>query len=316
MLPAIYPQVRLPIYAVLAFSLSVVDVALILAPTTPPPLAVQVFRWFNDPDLALRAVGARRRHLAAGPGGGRDSAVAGPGTGGGPGGPALARRRWTGWHRHYDPGPGGRRGRHLFRPGRGRCSGHGPVVYRPPLALSRTSCPAPGSLDNWVRQSDGLAWSAGTTLIVGLAAAVIALMLVLGCLENERRHGLTTTGRALWLLYIPLLVPQVGFPLRQPGPGGQRRLDGTWLALVWSHLLFVLALPVPGVVRSLTGRSTSAIRAQRALSRRLPEPGVLDASSCPCCCARCCSRSAIGFAVSVAQYLPTHVRRRRPFRRP
>ncbi|RMD63280.1 MAG: ABC transporter permease, partial [Alphaproteobacteria bacterium] len=46
-LPAIYPLIRLPVYAVLAFSLSVVDMALILAPLTPPPLAVLVFRWFN-----------------------------------------------------------------------------------------------------------------------------------------------------------------------------------------------------------------------------------------------------------------------------
>ena len=43
-LPQIYPQIRLPIYAVLAFSVSVVDVALILAPVTPPPLAVLVMR--------------------------------------------------------------------------------------------------------------------------------------------------------------------------------------------------------------------------------------------------------------------------------
>lgn len=50
--PLIYPQIRLPIYAVLAFSLSVVDVALILGPTNPPSLAVLVLRDFSDPDLA------------------------------------------------------------------------------------------------------------------------------------------------------------------------------------------------------------------------------------------------------------------------
>jgi len=37
-LPFLYGQLRLPIYAVLAFSLSVVDMALILGPTTPPTL--------------------------------------------------------------------------------------------------------------------------------------------------------------------------------------------------------------------------------------------------------------------------------------
>src|SRR4030095_1596502 len=50
-LPQIYPQIRLPIFAVLAFSLSVVDVSLILGPGNPPTLAVLAVRWFSDPDL-------------------------------------------------------------------------------------------------------------------------------------------------------------------------------------------------------------------------------------------------------------------------
>ena len=52
-LPQIYPQIRLPIYAVIAFSLSVVDVALILGPTNPPTLAVLAVRWFTDADIAF-----------------------------------------------------------------------------------------------------------------------------------------------------------------------------------------------------------------------------------------------------------------------
>ena len=51
--PQLYPQLRLPVYAVLAFSLSVVDVALVLGPSTPPTLAVHALRLFQDPDLAL-----------------------------------------------------------------------------------------------------------------------------------------------------------------------------------------------------------------------------------------------------------------------
>ncbi|MGH6916194.1 MAG: ABC transporter permease, partial [Geminicoccaceae bacterium] len=53
-LPRVYPQIRLPVYAVLAYSLSVVDMAIVLGPTTPPTLAVLVLRWLNDPDLAMR----------------------------------------------------------------------------------------------------------------------------------------------------------------------------------------------------------------------------------------------------------------------
>ena len=52
-LPQVYPQVRLPIYAVMAFSLSVVDVALILGPANPPTLAVLAVRWFADADIGF-----------------------------------------------------------------------------------------------------------------------------------------------------------------------------------------------------------------------------------------------------------------------
>ena len=47
-------MIRLPVFAVLAFSLSVVDVALILGPTTPPTLSVLILRWIDDPDLSFR----------------------------------------------------------------------------------------------------------------------------------------------------------------------------------------------------------------------------------------------------------------------
>ena len=53
-LPQVYPQIRLPVYAVLAYALSVVDMAIVLGPTTPPTLATLVLRWFYDPDLATR----------------------------------------------------------------------------------------------------------------------------------------------------------------------------------------------------------------------------------------------------------------------
>ena len=54
--PLVYRQIRLPIFAVLTYAVSVVDVAIVLAPSTPPPLAVQLLRWFNDPELAMRFV--------------------------------------------------------------------------------------------------------------------------------------------------------------------------------------------------------------------------------------------------------------------
>ena len=52
--PQIYRQMRLPLLAVFAYSLSVVDMTLILGPGLPPPLAVLILQGFYDADLSAR----------------------------------------------------------------------------------------------------------------------------------------------------------------------------------------------------------------------------------------------------------------------
>jgi putative thiamine transport system permease protein len=301
-LPAVYPQIRLPVYAVLAFSLSVVDMALVLAPLNPPPLAVQVLRWFNDPDLALRftaAAGAALQFgLVAGAIGlwrGLEILTA-----------KLGRRWLLG-------GARGGSGSTL-----GRIAGAAMAALYAVAAMSFLSLalwslarrwrypdplPSAWTLDNWTRQSDGLAWATGTTLIVGLASALAALALVLGCLENEKRHGLTTTGRGLWLLYTPLLVPQVGFLFGIQVLAVAAGIDGTWVALVWSHLLFVLPyvfLALADPYRALDDRYTRS-----ALCLGASPDRVFWRVKLPMLLRPVLFALAIGFAVSVSQYLPT-----------
>ncbi len=301
-LPAVYPQIRLPVYAVLAFSLSVVDMALVLAPLTPPPLAVQVLRWFNDPDLALRftaAAGATLQFVLV----------------------ASAIGLWRGFEilaaklgRRWLLG-GARGGSGLTL---GRTTGAAMATLYAVAAMSllglalwslarrwRYPDPLPSAwtLDNWTRQGDGLAWVTGTTLIVGLASALAALALVLGCLENEKRQGLTTTGRGLWLLYTPLLVPQVGFLFGAQVLAVAAGIDGTWLALVWSHLLFVL----PYVFLTLADpyRALDERYARSALCLGASPDRVFWRVKLPMLLRPVLFALAIGFAVSVAQYLPT-----------
>ena len=54
--PELWVRLKLPILIVLVFSFSVVDMAIILAPSTPPPLAVRVISLYQDPDLSQRFV--------------------------------------------------------------------------------------------------------------------------------------------------------------------------------------------------------------------------------------------------------------------
>ena len=53
-LPSLYPLLRLPLLAVLAYASASVEMPLILGPNTPPTLAVAIMHWFNDVDLNLR----------------------------------------------------------------------------------------------------------------------------------------------------------------------------------------------------------------------------------------------------------------------
>ena len=57
-IPQLYPMLRLPLLAVLAYSLSVVDLAYIIGPSLPPTLAVLIDRWFNSPEISNRFIGA------------------------------------------------------------------------------------------------------------------------------------------------------------------------------------------------------------------------------------------------------------------
>ena len=53
-LPVLYPQIRLPLLAVLVFAVSNVEIPLILGPNNPSTLAVAVLHWFNHIDLSMR----------------------------------------------------------------------------------------------------------------------------------------------------------------------------------------------------------------------------------------------------------------------
>jgi putative thiamine transport system permease protein len=159
------------------------------------------------------------------------------------------------------------------------------------------------TLDTWLRHGGGLAWPFSVTLLTALATAAAALALTLACLENEQRHGLHPTARALWLLYLPLLVPQVSFLFGLQVLLAVLGLDGSWTGLAWSHLLFVL----PYVFLSLAEpwRRLDERYARSALCLGAPPARVFWRIKLPMLLRPVLFALAVGFAVSVAQYLPT-----------
>lgn len=302
--PAVYRQIRLPVYAVLAYSMSVVDVAIILGPNTPPPLSVQVVKWMNDPDLALRfraAAGALLQLglVAAGLGLWRTLEVAA----------ALAGCRWT-----LRGGRGNRAAEAGLRLAAIALAGVSALAVFAGLAgllvwsfaglwQFPDLLPQDLSLRNWDRHGPRLAAPVAETLLIGGLSTAIALLLTISCLEAEHRHGLRPGSRSLWLLYLPLIVPQVAFLAGFQTFALLSGLDGGRVPVVLAHVVFVL----PYVFLSLSEPWRAWDVRQDTVARALgagPDR-VLWTVRLPMLLRPLLTAAAVGFAVSVGQYLPT-----------
>ena len=301
-LPQVYPQIRLPVYAVLAYALSVVDMAIVLGPTTPPTLAPLVFRWFQDPDLGMRfqaaagaalqlgivalAIAAWRALEALVAWLARPWLVHG-GRGGRGGAPRLAA--WAGMTVLFGCSLGSLLGLALWSLAQ---------RWRFPGIL-----PQSWSLARWPDHLAALAGPTWTTLAVGFAATSIAIALVAGCLENESRRQQRPGAGALALLYVPLLVPQIGFLFGVQVLFLWLGLADGWLAVIWTHLLFVL----PYVFLTLADpyRSLDPRYARTALALGKPPWLVWLRIKLVMLLRPLLIAMAVGFAVSVAQFLPT-----------
>ncbi|QDC09937.1 ABC transporter permease subunit [Oceanicola sp. D3] len=301
--PTLYAQVRLPVYVVLAYSMSVVDVAMILGPNTPPTLSVQITRWMSDPDLSLRAVAAAGAlwQLALVLGAlalwrGAEALAARAGT-------ALAMSG------HRLPGPNAAL--------RALGLALGLAVALSVLAGLASQAiwsfagfwgfpdalPDALSLRTWQRHGPMLAPIALTTLLIASLAALLALVLVTGCLEAEARHVFRMGPAGRLILYLPLLIPQIAFL-----PGLQVLMltfglrEGLW-PVVLSHLTFVLPytlIALAGPFHAIDPRTfTAAATLGAGPNRRFWRLRL------PLLLAPLLTAFAVGFAVSVGQYLPT-----------
>ena len=301
-LPQLYPQLRLPIYAVLAYSASVVDVALILGPTTPPSLAVLVWRGFHDPDLnqifwasagaclqlliALFAILLWRLGELVASASGRGRIVAG----------------WPG------------------RPSRLAASaafaGAALVVAAAMAGLAATllwsftkrwtigsAIPEALSLATWMQQLPVALKALTATAVIGISSALAALLLTIALLEEERRESLKARQRHYWLLYAPLLLPQIGFLFGIETLLVRSDLDGTWIGLVWTHFLFVLPYVYLSLSEPWRALDPRYERTARCLGRG--PLTVLVTLKLPLLARPILVALALGFAVSVGQYLPT-----------
>jgi len=172
------------------------------------------------------------------------------------------------------------------------------VQWRFPDAL-----PQAWSLANWLRRLQGLAEPAQWTLLLGMAATVIALVLAVACLEHESRAQVKTGSRTLWILYVPLLLPQVAFLFGAQVLLVHLDLDGAVGAVIFAHLVFVL----PYLFLSLADpwRSLDPRYARTAASLGASPTRILLRLKLPLLLRPVLIACAVAFAVSVGQYLAT-----------
>ena len=300
--PRLYAQIRLPIFAVIAFASSSVDVALILGPTNPPTLAVQLTRWMSDPDLDMRFVasaGAMLQLLVT---------LAALGLwwlGEKLFGALLFRQMRSGARLQKDRAIGQLAAMAniaavammlLGLAGLGIWSFAG--FWRFPDALPQSL-----SLRTWEGQWPMLAEPIANSIYVGLIATIIGLIVTIACLEMESRTGNRPGERGLLLIYLPLIIPQVAFLFGLQLIFLLAGFEHSFPALVFSHLIFVL----PYILLSLSDpwRSLDPRYAQIAASLGRNSWAAMIRLRLPLLLRPILTAAAVGFAVSIGQYLPT-----------
>jgi len=146
-----------------------------------------------------------------------------------------------------------------------------------------------------------------TTLLLGLASTIAGLVLTIGCLEYESTlldpHAANRYKKYMSIVYLPLLLPQVAFFFGIQMMLTRFHLDASATGVVWSHLIFVLPylfLTLGSTYRSFDRRITTTA----TLLCGSPMKAFLKVKL-PMLLRPILFSFAVGFAVSVAQYIPT-----------
>jgi putative thiamine transport system permease protein len=300
--PQVYPLIRLPVFVVLAFALSVVDMAIILGPSNPPVLSVAVTRWFLSPDTATL--------LPASAGAILQAAIVGAAVAFWRLAETAVCRMGLWWLRLGQRGVAGSPGPHVVA---GLTIGLmilGGLALLGMLVWSFAwrwsfpqALPESWSVEGWMRPGTGWGHAAMNSLLIGLTSTILSLFLAIAWLEGEDRAGLPRAGWAEALIYLPLLVPQVAFLYGLNVVFLRVGLTGGFLAVIWAQTLFVF--PYVMVALSDPWRALDPRPLRIAASLGAGPLRRLAALKLPLLLRPLLTATAIGFAVSIAQYLPT-----------
>lgn len=295
--PQLLPRLALPLLAVWAYGLTVVDMAIVLGPTRPPTLAVLAWQWLLDADPAMQRQGAAAALLltAAMAIGALLAAAAlraiGP----------VRRARWVCGDRPA-AASGGRAARPIAF---ALVAAYGAVG----LALVGVSFatlwtfpvlwPQRLSAEAWMQALRG-SGALVDTATLALASAAAGLALAVAWMETA---PVRWDGAATPFVFAPLLVPGVllvGGLYRLALPW---HLDGSWAGLWLAHTLFTAPYALIALAPAYRGFDTRFETTARALGRS--RRAFLVRIKWPMLAVPLAAAFAVGFAVSTTQYLTT-----------
>jgi putative thiamine transport system permease protein len=297
-LPQILPQMRLPLFAVLAFSLSNVDVAILLGPSNPSTLAVQVLRAYSDYDLrnyfpaSAGAICLLALVVASGAlyvlverlalRGLRALATKG-----------VRTRAWDAFEQVARFAILAIFALALFS--------WAIIVIWSLTEQWQFSDKVPNSLrlDRWSRLSSQWIEPFLNSLSIAIAVTLIAALTVVLTLEFESPQRRV---KKSWL-YAPLVVPQIAFLFGVQVLAVRFGIDGRWWTVVWMHLVFAIPYLYLSLLEPWHAIDPRYARAARSLGAgrwrvlwQIKLPLALRPLAIAC---------AVAFAVSIGQYVAT-----------
>ena len=296
--PAWLPQMRLPIYAVLGYNLSVVDLALIIGPTRPAPFAVRIWEWLSVPNLNypnLAIIGAWILLCLI----------------------LLVFLFWWGTESLF-----------LIHCRQWRFNGADshhkqtspitswlwlwltPLMIAPLLSIWSFSLrwpypnwfPKTWTVRFWQQQTDNLFELLQQSLWLALASTLIALICTVLILEYRHRYQ---WGLPLWIVALPLVIPPLSLMLGVQTYLYQMGSPHYALWVLWGHVFFVF----PYVYLTLNGPWQSYDKKwdQAAMGLGKTPWRTFWQVRYPQLLSAIWLSAGVGISVSLAQYLPTQM---------
>ena len=300
--PQLYPLIRLPVFVVLVYALSTVDMAQLLGPNNPPTLALATMRWYNDTNVQLLLPASAASVLL---------------------GLLIATSvllwevvvRTVIFTNKIMIRSGDRSGNYsLFT---GALTTALPITVilglLSLLVLALWSItwrwsfpdalPTSWSYNYWLQLITHVPIALQHSLIVAFISSGLALTLAIAWLEVQDRFGGHFYKSTLWFIYLPLLVPQIAFLYGLKVGFLRLGLNGSMMTVIWAHLLFVFPYTMLSLVDSWQALDKRYVQVATSLGRSswscfwriklslLLRPLLLA--------------WAIGITVSISQYLPT-----------